>query len=68
MARVFQRFYRADPSRSRHTGGAGLGLAIVDAIVAALGGRVAVDSSAEGGLEFSVRLPLAPRPDEGGSW
>ncbi len=67
MRRVFERFYRADPSRSRHTGGAGLGLAIVDAIVTALGGRVTVGSSAEGGLELSVRLARAPRPDEGGT-
>lgn len=62
-ARVFQRFYRADASRSRHTGGAGLGLAIVQAIVAALQGRVEVADSPEGGLQFTVRLPLAPVSD-----
>jgi len=60
MERLFQRFYRADPSRSRHTGGAGLGLAIVQAIVTALGGTVTVGRSSEGGLKFSVRLPLGP--------
>ncbi len=41
-ARVFERFYRGDPARSRQTGGAGLGLSIVAAIVDAHGGSVAV--------------------------
>jgi two-component system OmpR family sensor kinase len=60
LAHVFQRFYRADPSRSRHTGGAGLGLAIVRAIVSALGGTVAVARAPEGGLSVTVRLKRAP--------
>jgi signal transduction histidine kinase len=55
-ARVFERFARADPSRARVSGGAGLGLAIVDAIVRAHGGTVDVDSGA-GGSTFSFRLP-----------
>jgi len=55
--RIFERFFRADPSRSRDRGGAGLGLAIVDAIVRAHGGRVAVTASASGGAEFVVHLP-----------
>jgi two-component system OmpR family sensor kinase len=60
-SRVFERFYRADPSRSRQHGGAGLGLGIVAAIVAAHGGRVAATSPFEGGATFTVTLPLAAR-------
>ena len=55
--RVFERFYRADPSRSRHHGGSGLGLAIVAAIVDAHGGTVTVTAPPEGGAAFTVRLP-----------
>jgi two-component system OmpR family sensor kinase len=59
-SRVFERFYRVDASRSREHGGAGLGLAIVAAIVAAHGGRVELTSSVEqSGAVFVVRLPLA---------
>ena len=57
--RVFERFYRADPSRSRQKGGAGLGLAIVAAIVAAHGGTVAARTTGERGATFTVWLPLA---------
>ena len=57
--KVFEPFYRADPSRARDTGGAGLGLAIVAAIVAAHGGEVAAASPDGGGATFTVRLPLA---------
>jgi len=60
--KVFEPFYRADPSRTRDTGGAGLGLAIVAAIVEAHGGTVAAASPAGGGATFSVRLPLSGRP------
>ncbi len=58
--RVFERFYRADPSRSRLNGGAGLGLAIVAAIVAAHGGTVAASETAGGGATFTVWLPTVP--------
>ncbi len=57
--RVFERFYRADPSRSRQNGGAGLGLAIVAAIVAAHGGTVAASAGPGGGATFTVWLPTA---------
>jgi two-component system OmpR family sensor kinase len=57
---VFERFYRADVSRSRAQGGAGLGLSIVSAVVGALGGSVAVDTAPGKGATFAIRLPLAP--------
>jgi two-component system OmpR family sensor kinase len=56
--RLFERFFRADPSRSRSSGGAGLGLSIVAAIVASHGGRVEAAPGAEGGATFTVWLPL----------
>jgi len=64
--RVFERFFRADPSRSRQHGGAGLGLSIVDSIVRAHGGSVAADARPSGGVTFSVRLPLDPTSETGG--
>ncbi len=55
---AFDRFYRADKSRSRETGGSGLGLAIVKAIVEAHGGRVEAASAGSGqGSTFTVVLP-----------
>ena len=56
-AHVFERFFRGDPSRSRDHGGAGLGLAIVAAIVEAHGGGVAVESAPGAGTTFRVTLP-----------
>ncbi|HEU4898675.1 MAG TPA: HAMP domain-containing sensor histidine kinase [Actinomycetota bacterium] len=58
--RVFERFYRADPSRSQADGGTGLGLSIVAALVAVHGGTVQVDSVPGRGARFRVVLPLAP--------
>ncbi|EME20979.1 two-component histidine kinase PhoR [Rhodococcus triatomae BKS 15-14] len=55
--RVFERFYRADASRTRESGGSGLGLSIVAALVAAHGGTVTVDSPEGGGAVFRVLLP-----------
>jgi two-component system OmpR family sensor kinase len=57
-ARAFERFYRADASRTRAHGGSGLGLSIVAALVAAHGGRVDLDTAPGEGATFRVRLPL----------
>jgi two-component system OmpR family sensor kinase len=62
MERIFEPFYRADPSRSRDSGGAGLGLSIVNAVVAAHGGRVRVRETTGGGATFDVELPLSSQP------
>ena len=59
-ARVFDRFYRADPSRSRAAGGSGLGLAITRSLVEAMSGSVTAESPGRGlGTTITVRLPLA---------
>jgi signal transduction histidine kinase len=59
-ARVFERFFRGDPARTRASGGSGLGLSIVAAVVEAHGGRVSVDTAPGAGTRFVVDLPLAP--------
>lgn len=59
LERLFDRFYRVDPSRSREKGGTGLGLSIVAAIVRAHGGRIMASHSAGGGLTMTVVLPRA---------
>ncbi len=63
--RIFERFYRLDRSRSRETGGRGLGLAIALEIAKAHGGDIAVGSSQLGGSAFTVRIPAAPVGSQG---
>ncbi|RZT58285.1 two-component system OmpR family sensor kinase [Microcella alkaliphila] len=58
--KIFDRFFRADSSRTRDTGGSGLGLAIVSSIVANHGGRIDVLDTPGGGATFRVALPLLP--------
>jgi two-component system OmpR family sensor kinase len=57
---VFERFFRSDPSRSRDTGGAGLGLAIVASVVKAHGGSVGVGRGKAGGALFRIALAAGP--------
>jgi two-component system, OmpR family, sensor kinase len=65
--RAFERLYRADPSRARSHGGAGLGLSIVAAIVQAHGGRVELWTSPGRGARFRVLLPAQPPPLDDGT-
>lgn len=55
--RVFERFFRSDPSRTRASGGSGLGLSIVAALVAAHTGTISLDTSPGSGASFTVTLP-----------
>ena len=57
-ARVFERFYRADASRSRASGGVGLGLSIVAAVAEAHGGTASASSEPGVGTTFRITLPL----------
>ena len=66
LERLFDRFYRPDKSRSRKTGGFGLGLSIVKAVAAAHGGTVALKAIPTGGLDVTVSL-AARRPEGPGS-
>lgn len=58
LASMTERFFRADSSRARSTGGAGLGLSIVAAIVEAHGGTIVIDSQPNAGLRVVVRIPI----------
>jgi two-component system sensor histidine kinase BaeS len=59
LERIFERFYRADRSRARDTGGFGLGLSIARELAAAMGGDIAVTSELGVGSTFRVTLPRA---------
>ena len=59
--RIFRRFYRVDQRLSRETAGVGLGLSIVELVMRAHGGSVAVQSAPGAGSTFTLRVPCAPQ-------
>jgi two-component system sensor histidine kinase SenX3 len=63
--RVFERFYRVDAARSRHTGGTGLGLSIVKHVISNHGGEVTIWSQPGQGSTFTIRLPEMEGQDDG---
>ncbi|MCA9737593.1 MAG: ATP-binding protein [Gemmatimonadota bacterium] len=67
LPRIFERFYRVDPARSRAEGGTGLGLSIVAHLARGMGGSVGATSRLGDGTVITFTLPRAPDPDEGGS-
>jgi two-component system sensor histidine kinase SenX3 len=66
LERIFERFYRVDPARSRATGGTGLGLAIVKHVMAAHRGKVAVWSQEGVGSTFTLQMPIVSKPPAAG--
>jgi len=64
--RIFERFYRVDPARSRATGGTGLGLAIVKHVMAAHRGKVTVWSQEGVGSTFTLQMPIVSKPPAAG--
>ncbi len=64
LERIFERFYRVDPARSRETGGTGLGLSIVKHVATQHGGEITVWSSPNVGSTFALRLPIHHMPGE----
>jgi two-component system sensor histidine kinase SenX3 len=64
LERIFERFYRVDPARSRETGGTGLGLSIVKHVAAKHGGEITVWSSQNVGSTFALRLPIYHTPGD----
>lgn len=67
QSRVFERFYRVDPARSRDTGGTGLGLSIVKHVAADHGGDVSIWSEPGRGSTFTLRIPAAHVPAAAGT-
>jgi two-component system sensor histidine kinase SenX3 len=65
--RIFERFYRVDPARSRITGGTGLGLSIVKHVISNHGGEISVWSSSRIGSTFTIRLPIADEINDEGA-
>jgi two-component system sensor histidine kinase SenX3 len=64
LERIFERFYRVDPARSRETGGTGLGLSIVKHVATKHGGDITVWSAPNVGSTFALRLPINQRPGD----
>jgi signal transduction histidine kinase len=64
LPHVFERFFRADQSRSRAAGGSGLGLAIAKELVEAMGGTISVESTVDEGSTFTIRLKAAREATE----